>query len=390
MSKKDFAIFSLLLFAVSLIFTLSTVYLLLAFLGAWLLQQVFFKRNLKLLMLLASVGLSLLVFDYAGGKILQRRISQEYFAGLAHYPKPDASKGFNEDGVRTYMNRPAVQFNQDHFNIIFLGDSFTQGYMVSKNESFPLQLGGLLEKANPALKFNIANFGWISSSPLLSYRRLEMLGKKYRPNLVILCLDMTDFHDDLKYRDQLENPRLFSPFTFFLYRFHLAPLWAEFKKGLRFSAREPQLPEQRYFILNQPLEKSRKYLGEIERNIRSIDDFCRAKLQAKFVLIMLPRNIQYNPLETPDNKLEPGEYSAQGPYILEPFVWLEEFRRKVKFPVFSLLDDFKNSHVFPTCFETDPHWNRKGHAVAAQGVMSIMEKLAAENYIDLALAAKKQ
>jgi hypothetical protein len=390
MNKKDFVIFSLLLFAVSLVFTLSTVYLLLAFLGAWLLQQVFFKRNLMVLLLLASAGLSLIVFDYAGGKILQKRMAKEYFASLDHYPRPDSKKGYNEDGIRTYLNRPAGQFAAADFNMVFLGDSFTQGYMVPKEDSFPFRLGELLEKADPGLRFNIANFGWISSSPLLSLRRLEKIGGKYHPDLVLLCLDMTDFHDDSKYRDQLENPRQFSPFTFFLYRFQLAPLWAEFKKGLRFSAQEPLVPEQRYFILNQPLEKSRKYLFEIEKNIRAIDVFCRENLQAKFVLIMLPRNIQYNARETPDNKLEPGEYTPMGPYVFEPFVWLEEFKKKVHFPVFSLLEDFKNCQVFPTCFETDPHWNRQGHAVAAQGVMEILKKLAAENYIDLALAAKKQ
>jgi hypothetical protein len=385
MSKKDFIIFSLLLFAVSLLFTLSTAYLLLSFLGAWLLQQVFFKRNWKVLLLLVSVGLSLVVFDYAGNKILQRRMAREFFASLDHYPRPDLKKGYNEDGIRTYLNRPAGQFAAPGFNMVFLGDSFTQGYMVRKEDSFPWQLGELLTRADPGLRFNIANFGWISSSPLLSLRRLEKIGGKYRPNLVLLCLDMTDFQDDVKYRDQLENPRWFSPFTFFLYRFHLAPRWAEFKKGLRFSAKDPRVPEQHYFILNQPLAKSRKYLGEIERNIRSIDDFCREKLQTKFVLIMLPRNIQYNARETPNNKLEPGEYSTQGPYILEPFVWLEEFRREVKFPVFSLLADFRDSGVFPTCFATDPHWNRAGHAVAARGVYKILERLAAENTIALPL-----
>lgn len=390
MNKKEFYIFSVLLFAISLIFTLHTAYLMFSFFSAWILFQLFLKRNKTILILLVSFAISFFLFEYAGSKILKRRISQEYFSELSHYPKPDANKGFNEDGVRTYRDRSPGQFGQDALNIIFLGDSFTQGYMVRKDQSFPLQVGELLEKTNPGLKFNIANFGWISSSPLLSYFRLEKIAAKYKPNLVLLCLDMTDFHDDLKYRDRLENPRWFSPFTFFLYRFNLAQRWLEFKKGLRFSARNPKIPEQRYFILNQPLAKNRKYLGEIERNIRSIADFCREKLQAKFVLIMLPRNIQYNPLETPNNHLEPGEYSVQGPYVMEPFVWLDQFRQKVKFPVFSLLADFKNTRLFPTCFVTDPHWNRNGHAVAAQGVMKILKKLAAENYIDLSSAGKKQ
>ncbi len=390
MNKKDFTVFSLLLFALSLIFTLNTVYLLLVFIGAWLLQQMLFKRNLKLLLLLVSVGLSLLAFDYVGGKIIRRRVAKEFYASLEHYPLPDAKKGYNEDGIRTFRNRPAGQFTAAGFNMIFLGDSFTQGYKIHKDMSFPLQLGELLAEADPGLRFQIANFGWISSSPLLSLRRLEKIGAKYNPDLVLLCLDMTDFHDDVKYRDQMENPRQFSPFTFFLYRFNLAQRWIAFKKGLRFFDREPRIPEQRYFILNQPLAESRKYLGEIERNIRSIDDFCRHTLRAKFVLVMLPRNMQYNVRETPHNMLEPGEYNPTGPYTMEAFTWLEEFSHKVKFPVFSLLDDFKNSGGFPTCFDTDPHWNIKGHAVAARGMLRILQELASEKIIDWPPALKNQ
>ncbi len=390
MSKREFIIFSALLFAVSLVFTFQTAYLLFTFLGAWLLFQLLVKRNKTVLILFVSLAVSFLLFEYAGGKILKMRISKEYFAELTHYPKPDAKKGFNEDGVRTYKSRPPSQFSSDAFNIIFLGDSFTQGYMVRKNESFPLQLGELLEEANPALRLNIANFGWISASPLLSYARLESLGRKYVPDLIVLCLDMTDFHDDVKYRDRLENPSHFSPFTFFLYRFHLAQRWLEFKQGFRFFHKETGVPEQRYFIVNQPLEKSRKYLHEIESNIRRIEAFARENLKAKFALVLLPRHIQYNPRETPRNRLEPGEYDPAGPYVMEPFAWLEEFKQKVKFPVFSLLDDFKNSGIFPTCYETDPHWNKQGHAVAARGVLRILEKLAAEKIIDLPLASRRQ
>lgn len=385
MNKKEFIIFSVLLFLASFLLTRHTAYLLFSFLVASILFLVLVRRSMTVIVLLASLAISIFVLGYAGSLILKQRISKEYFTELTHYPKPDASKGFNQDGIRTYKQRPPAQFSRDAFNMIFLGDSFTQGYMVQKNESFPMQLGELLEKASPDFSFNIANFGWISSSPLLSYQRLEMLGKKYNPDLVVLCLDMTDFHDDLKYRDQLENPKYFSPFTFFLYRFHLASRWFEFKKGFRFFAREPKIPEQRYFIVNQPLNKSRKYLGEIEKNIRAIDAYVREVLHAHFVLVLLPRHIQYNAMETLQNKLEPGEYTPMGPYVFEPFVWLEEFGRKVEFPVFSLLDDFKNSGVFPTCLATDPHWNRQGHAVAARGMLKILRRLAISRRLGLSM-----
>lgn len=376
MSRKDFAIFTALLFLASAVFTLHTAHLLFSFLCAWALFQMLVKRNRTAWVLLASLAVSLFLFEVAGAKILKRRMGREFQAELTHYPKPDPARGYNADGIRTFRGRAVKEFAADSFNFIFLGDSFTQGYMVPPNESFPFQLGELLEKANPGLRFNIANFGWISSSPLLSLERLKQLGRKYHPAAVFLCLDMTDFHDDVKYRDRLENPKYFSPFTFLLYRFQLAPRWQKFKRGLRFRAKDPHVPEQRYFIVNQPLAESRKYLGEIEKNIRDLAAYARGRLGAEFVLVMLPRHIQYNARETPRNKLEPGEYTAMGPYVMEPFSWLDEFARTADFPVFSLLDDFKNSGVFPTCFASDPHWNRQGHAVAARGMMRILRRLA--------------
>ncbi len=376
MSRKDFAIFTALLFLASAVFTRHTAHLLFSFLCAWALFQTLVKRNRTAWVLLASLAASLFLFEYVGGKILKRRMGREFQAELTHYPKPDPGRGFNEDGVRTFRGRAATQFAADSFNFIFLGDSFTQGYMVHRDDSFPFQLGELLEKANPDLRFNIANFGWISASPLLSLERLKQLGRKYNPDAVFLCLDMTDFHDDVKYRDRLENPKYFSPFTFLLYRFQLAPRWQKFKQGLRFRAEDPVVPEQRYFIVNQPLEKSRRYLGEIEKNIRALAAHARGRLEAEFVLVMLPRHIQYDARETPRNKLEPGEYTPMGPYVMEPFAWLDEFARTAEFPVFSLLDDFKDSGSFPTCFATDPHWNRQGHAVAARGMMKVLRRLA--------------
>jgi len=387
MTKKELAIFTVLLLLVSIVFTRRTAYLLFSLAGAWILFQLLVKRSQAAVILLVSLAASAFLFEHVGGRILKMRISKEYFAELSHYPKPDAGKGFNEDGVRTFRGRPPSAFRREAFNILFLGDSFTQGYMVRKDESFPLQLGELLEQAHPSLEFNIANFGWISASPLLSYARLEALGGKYRPDLVALCLDMTDFHDDVKYRDRLENPKYFSPFTFFLYRFNLAQRWLEFKKGFRFHDPQPLVPEQRYFIVNQPLEKSRRYLAEIEGNIGRIEAFAREKLGAKFVLVMLPRHIQYNPRETPRNRLEPGEYDPHGPYVMEPFRWLDEFSQRAGFPVHSLLDDFRNSGVFPTCYESDPHWNRQGHAVAARGMIRILRELALKRIIAAPLGA---
>jgi len=374
MKPRDFWLFSLLFLLTGLFLTRAPI----AILGAWaiavLLHQILFRRNFKLLGLLLMAVLCLFAFDRLGRLIIKQKIAGEFVANVDHTPRPDARKGYNEDGVRTFEDEPVSAFRAGGKNLVFLGDSFTQGYMVRPHESFPFQAGEILKEKYPQAGLHIANFGWISSSPLLDLRRLRRIGARYHPATVVLCLDMTDFHDDLKYRKQLDDPSYFSPFTFLLYRFQLQQTWEQVRQSFRFFPSEGGIPARRYFILNQPLERSRPYLDEIEGNIRQLAGYCRRELHASFVLVMLPRGCQYDARETPSNKLEPGEYTPLGPYVLEPFRWLAEFAGKVDFPCYSLLDDFRGAKVFPTCYATDPHWTRAGHQVAGAAIAAILEK----------------
>jgi hypothetical protein len=61
-----------------------------------------------------------------------------------------------------------------------------------------------------------------------------------------------------------------------------------------------------------------------------------------------------------------------GPYSLEPFRYFEELSKEVDYPIYSLLETFQKNEVFPTSFEDDPHWNRKGAQVAASAITKIL------------------
>ena len=63
-------------------------------------------------------------------------------------------------------------------------------------------------------------------------------------------------------------------------------------------------------------------------------------------------------------------YRNFGPYIHEPFRYFESVRDEVSYPIYSLLDDFRNTDVFPTCFDRDPHWLPAGARVAAEAIYS--------------------
>lgn len=282
----------------------------------------------------------------------------------------------NSDGVRSPFE-PAY-YSGSGFNIVFLGDSFVFGQGLAYGETVPRQLERMLRTRNPSCDVKVVNFGWMSSSPLLSERLLRRIGAHYHPDLVILGLDMTDFHDDLKYRRILEHPGPYRalarvPIATSALR-HLAP--GLLARLLDLWTGSP-LPRDRFFVVNQPPEESRPLAEALVRSLERLDETARG-LGADFATFVFPRNFQYDPAESPGS-WEAHEYSADSPYKLEPFRLLAEQDGRLGFRIHSLLGPFQETDVFPTCFPNDPHWNRQGAAVAAGAIADLLaERVAAE------------
>jgi hypothetical protein len=309
--------------------------------------------------------------------VIRNRIARTHHVDIDHRMKSNPAAGINADGIRCPVE--SADFTADTFNIIFLGDSFTFGERLKHGrDAFPAQLEALCQTKYPAARIRTVNFAWVSSSPLLSNRLLADIGAKYKPRLVVLCLDMTD-SDDLRYLVGAQYIGV-SPTAFLLAKAGFAEELAELKKRWNFPelwarllGRKLVVPGDRFFEVNQPLGESVEYMQATEQNLRRIDAYCRDTLKAKFLLVMLPRCFQYSDKESPRN-WERYAYTPLGPYVLEPFKWLEAFRPRAGFPCYSLLEDFKKCGVFPTCFDDDPHWTKEGHAVAAKGMLRILEK----------------
>jgi len=252
------------------------------------------------------------------------------------------------------------------------------GLKESPELALPQQYERLARAQHPACRINVANFGWASSSPYLSLRLLKDIGKKYVPDVVFLGVDMTDFHDDLKYRLLVERPTLtykalrYLPGVIVLVkkvftglgRFH----WAQRAHEAMFG-----LPIDRFFIVNQPLRETERYGSAILGSVRDIAGYTENELHAKFVLLVFPRSFQYSARESPNN-WERDAYKVLGPYSLEPFALFDKLRDSVKFPIYSLLHDFQTTTVFPTVLYDDPHWTEKGHRLVAERVYDISEE----------------
>jgi lysophospholipase L1-like esterase len=285
----------------------------------------------------------------------------------------------NSDGLR--IRKEPGDFKKDDLNIIFLGDSYVYGLKQYREIAFPSLYEQIATSKNPDCIINVANFGWVSSSPYLSLRFLKDIGKKYSPDVVFLFVDMTDFHDDLKYRRLVEKPTLmyekgltYFPGIIIMAKKIIVRKARKYDWARRVHEDLFGIPADKFFIVNQPLEESKKFTPEIEKSIRGIAEYTANELNARFILVIFPRSFQYSDRESPMS-WERHLYQALGPYSLEPFVFFDQLKEKVDFPVYSMLKDFQDSDVFPTTLYDDPHWTEKGHRLVAEKTYEISKEL---------------
>ena len=128
------------------------------------------------------------------------------------------------------------------------------------------------------------------------------------------------------------------------------------------------MPARHYFIVESPLEETRPYFDQLMGNVDAIHAYCRDVLRVPFVLFIMPRHFQFDARLSPDN-WEKAQYPLAGSYLLEPFRYFDEVAKQKTYTIISLLDDFKNTKVFPVTFSDDPHLNGSGNAVAADAVL---------------------
>lgn len=322
-------------------------------------------RIIKSLSSLIIIGaITLFLLEWLGPHLLPAFTRELYLVkDVDHRMLPDPKAGNNSDGIRSSLE--ADDFQDEDLNIIFLGDSFVYGWRSPAGHTLPDQLQAIANEQQPGNHVRVANFGWVSSSPLLSYRLLENIGAKYKPDVVILGIDMTDIQDDIKYQRLLDKQGVYRLLD-------IAPLSVVLlenvleKTGLHGLHRQVfGFPAERFFATRHPLAETRADFSFIQGNIDRIARYSQDQLGAKFVLLVFPRSFQYSDKESPNN-WEKAEYVPLGPYVHEPFVYFSELAARAPYPVFSLLPDFHSSGEFPTTFDDDPHWNATGTRIAAE------------------------
>jgi hypothetical protein len=303
----------------------------------------------------------------------------------------------NEDGFRSDYSREA--FTKHTTRIVVQGDSFAFGFLVPQGDAVPQVLEKELRQKG-VKDVAVLNAGIVSYSPFLNRLMFDSVLKQYYPTLVLMILDLSDIGDDHEYsgcavedehelyfkRSDLsawmeEDPkfwecsalyqRLYWPLLI-LRRLVFRPVAAAFSDpspdlvhGIEI---EGTVEKSRYFILRHPLEKTRKYFERTLANIIAVSESAAA-IGAGFVLVVAPRFHHWNPMECPANwETVLGSYSLDEPYQYEYFRFFEQAQGRVKFPIFNLLPTFKATKEYPLVFSFDPHWNKRGHRVAAEAI----------------------
>lgn len=330
-------------------------------------------RRRELLMLAISAAGCLAALWLAGPVLMRRVVVPRYTLGVDHRPRPHTG-GTNEDGV--YSRLGPADFRDEDFNVICLGDSFTANPHLPEEVRWPSLLEHRLQSPRPGRRVRVANFGWVSSSPVLQARQLREIGAKYKPDLVVQAFDMTDFHDDLVARERLarvgaEGAEV-SIFRAFGVAASLALGVEDYGQWLRERYRwappeaPPAVPGARYFFLFQPPEASEPYFRASWQAIRETEREAR-EMGARYALFVLPRYQQYDPRESPRDP-ERRVFPDDAPGLLVPFGYFARQARTAGFPVHSLREDFLADPAFPKCRSDDPHWNAEGNRVAAEAI----------------------
>lgn len=339
--------------------------------------------------LLVSLLTAFLVFGVALPRafrtLLIARIASTHDLSVDHRLSPDGGE-INSHGAR-FFGEPA-ELSDDDFVVLFMGDSFTFGWSLPYDDAYPYQLEKLARESGCDPTVRAVDMGWTSSSPLLALRLLREVGWEYRPDLVVYGLDMTDFHDDLRYERALREGRDFELDSgAVLSRLIATELpWAQGLlapialvtgelRGAGASEREQRLadldfpgPGDRYFVTEHPLERTRPAIElGVMKNLAEWHAFASESLGAQTAMVIYPRAYQYSSRESLDN-WEAHLHTRLGPHAREPFRYFAERAGELPYPVIDVLPAFEASQQFPLYFRTDPHWTRLGAAVAARAI----------------------
>lgn len=310
----------------------------------------------------------------------------------------DVMYKINSLGLR---DEEALIEKTDRFRILLLGDSFAQGYGVEAEESFGEVLESLLNQSDTA-HYEVINAGVFGYSPLTEYLYLRQVGIKFDPDMVILAVSLTDFFEDRQRFSELKlsNPGMDDQ--------QIKKLISDGKAQFVWTTSSVSKSRELVFKLKRFLRKNVKtyeivadywgkedivqqdviHQGDIDRDILAlvrgdkIDDSDWEKLwelptehiflMKRFlddegialVVVAIPDAFLVSDREWPGRK----SLGVAREFSDPRGDWQKELSRRLtkqSILFIDLLDDFRQSGVYPLFFSVDGHFRASGHRLAA-------------------------
>lgn len=293
------------------------------------------------------------------------------YRDVNHFMDKRNHDDLNSDNIRYQHEASDIQAKDT--NVLFLGDSFVYGFLLSLRAAIPYQFEEIAQPQFPDRKINGINFGWVSASPYLELNLLKRLGKKYQPDVVILDLDLGDFYDDPFYETVAERKSIYRfasyvPFSTFVIENIVAQFsYSRYESIMGF-------PKSQLYVNERPISESLPYINRYTlKNLNAINDYTKNELHAKFIVFVNPKTFHYNEKESPHNWMK--DIVKRTPYSFEIFDYVDELSKESSYPVVSLLPVFQKTTVFPTAFDQDAHWNRDGYKIAATEMVEQCKRL---------------
>lgn len=356
------------------------------------------KKNrasfINLCLIAVSVSVCLLVLETAVQIFMPQRVEKYvnlYIADdkLGWKLKPNSHGIFtapefrmevkaNKNGFRDTSHNHSKP--SDIFRIVGIGDSFLFGYGVSASENVMEALNRILSKDD---KFNkkieTVNLGMPGYNINQYYELLRNEAPKYSPDIVVVFFFMNDWNTT----DKMDFGRVNKKGYLIGERFSLSSVRSLLYPARQFLKTNSQLY---IFIRSRMLALLRKthlmYVPEINlckkdisfnskyfhtfKLIKEMSEICKQKLRCPLVICMIPENFQVNKafrrfIIRADN-INPDDYDWSQPQeALRGFCLKNKIHFIDLMPILSVLE-LKERYYF----DIDPHWNDKGHRVAAE------------------------
>jgi|SRR3989344_184037 len=286
-------------------------------------------------------------------------------------------------------------YDQNVKKILFLGDSFTFGYGVEKDEIYVEILEDLLGK-----NYTFLNAGYASGySPDTAYVYLKEKGLDFNPKFVVLGFfignDIDDvgsnewvkidddglpnkiisnqFYIDNKNRLRVkgdENVIQNNPFQFFYkiniflsYKSHLYVFLKDRLKPLFYELLGQPISMENSIYANVYTNDTESFLVKTEKAILGIKKLLKDN-GGEFIIILIPSRDQFS---------KERDYTYN---FTKPNEVLLNFGKENDLIVLDLLPHFKNEdNPLEFYYEKDPHWNSRGHEFAARKIYEELNEL---------------